>query len=101
MKKIELKRDKFKHARTGQSRLYLISCTKCSSPICYYQKDGPGVLLRMYIDRIFEPKVSLTRKDLACKNGHIVAHKTIYEKENRPAFRLFEHSIAKKIVKNS
>ena len=99
MKKIVLKRDKFKHARAGLSRLYVISCQKCDSKICYYQKDGPWTLMRMYIDRIFEPKVSLAGKSLVCPKGHILAHRMIYEKENRPAFRLFVESISKKIVK--
>ena len=54
----------------------------------------------MYIDRIIEPKISLVKKDLKCPNGHLVGIKIIYEKEKRPAFRLFVDSVIKKIIKS-
>lgn len=53
----------------------------------------------MYIDRISGAKVSLTRKDLSCAQGHLLGVKIVYEKENRPAFRLFVDSVTKKMVK--
>lgn len=96
---MELKNDKFKKARGGYSRLLQISCQKCNSVVCHYQKDGPGNLRRMYIDRIIDPQVSITKKDLTCQKGHLLGVKIIWEKENRPAFRLFVDSIIKKIVK--
>ncbi|MBI3685011.1 hypothetical protein HY250_01260 [Candidatus Azambacteria bacterium] len=96
---MKLKHDKYKKARGGYSRLLSISCQKCNAPICFYQKDGSGNLRRMYRDRIIEPKISLTRKDLTCPKGHLVGIKMLYEKENRPAFRLFVDSVIKKIVK--
>jgi hypothetical protein len=55
----------------------------------------------MYVDRIIEAKVSLARKDLSCTKGHLLGVKIIYEKENRPAFRLFVDSVVKKIVKSN
>jgi hypothetical protein len=64
-----------------------------------YQKDGPGNLRRMYIDRISEQKVSISKKDLSCPKDHLIGVKIIYEKEKRPAFRLFVDSVAKKITK--
>jgi len=91
--------DKFKKARGGYSRLLQISCQKCNSVICMYQKDGPGNLRRMYIDRIVDPQVSVVRKDLTCQKDHLLGVKIMYEKENRPAFRLFVDSVIKKIVK--
>ena len=99
MNKIVLKNDKYKKARGGYSRLLLVSCQKCGSAICHYQKDGPGNLRRMYIDRISNPKVSLIRKDLTCGEGHLLGVKIMYEKESRPAFRLFVDSVTKKIIK--
>ena len=96
---MKFKNDKFKKSRGGYSRLLQISCQKCNSIICLYQKDGPGNLRRMYIDRIMEPKVSVLRKDLTCQKDHLLGVKIIYEKENRPAFRLFVDSVIKKIVK--
>ncbi len=76
-----------------------ISCQKCGSVICQYQKDGAGNLRRMYADRISEPTISLARKDLTCPKGHLLGVKIIYAKENRLAFRLFVDSVTKKIVK--
>lgn len=91
--------DKYKKARGGFSRLLQISCQKCGSVICHYQKDGAGNLRRMYLDRITEPKVSIARKDFSCPQNHLLGVKIIYEKEQRPAFRLFVDAVAKKIVK--
>jgi len=55
----------------------------------------------MYLDRISNPKVPVaTPKNFTCPNGHILGVKIIYEKENRPAFRLFVDSVKKKIVKS-
>ena len=98
MKKI-FKNDKYKKSRGGYSRLLQISCEKCSDIVCKYQKDGPGNLRRMYIDRIIEPSVSVSRKSLLCSSGHVLGVKIIYQKEKRLAFRLFVDSIVKKIIK--
>ncbi len=99
MPKSKLKNDKYRNTRGGYSRLLQISCQKCGSLICNYQKDGPGNLRRMYIDRIIDPQVSLARKDLSCNKNHLLGIKIIYEKEKRPAFRLFVESVVKKIIK--
>lgn len=93
------KNDKYKKARGGYSRLLKISCQICSEHICSYQKDGPGNLRRMYIDRISYAKVSTLKKDLSCPKGHLIGVKIIYDKEKRPAFRLFVDSVVKKITK--
>jgi hypothetical protein len=93
------KNDRYKKNRGGYSRLLMISCQKCGTGICLYQKDGPGNLRRMYIDRILEPKTSISRKDLTCPKGHLLGVKIVYEKEKRPAFRLFVDSVVKKITK--
>ena len=96
---MEFKNDKYKKSRGGYSRLLQISCQKCGSLVCLYQKDGPGNLRRMYFDRIIEPRVIVSKKDLSCTKGHLLGVKIIYEKEKRPAFRLFVDSIIKKIIK--
>ena len=95
-----LKNDKYRKTRGGYSRLLSISCEKCGSNICIYQKDGPGNLRRMYLDRIIDPKISLSRKDLSCPKGHLLGVKIIYEKEKRPAFRMFVDAVKKKIIKS-
>jgi len=98
---MKFKNDKFRKKRGGYTRLLKIICEKCGSPVCLYQKDGPGNLRRMYLDRITDPSISLSRKDLSCSKGHLLGVKIIYEKEKRPAFRLFVDSVTKKIVKNT
>lgn len=97
---MKFKNDKFRKTRGGYTRLLKIGCQKCGSSICAYQKDGPGNLRRMYIDRIIEPLVAISRKDLSCSKGHLLGVKIIYEKEKRPAFRLFVDSVTKKILKS-
>lgn len=92
-----LKNDKFRRARGGYSRILDITCEKCGSLVCQYQKDGSGDLRRMYIDRIIRPKVPLTRKELLCPKNHMLGIKILYDKEKRLAFRLFVDSVAKKI----
>lgn len=99
MKKIAFKNDRYKKVRGEYSRLLKISCQKCDELICLYQKDGPGNLRRMYIDRITDPKVSISKKDLYCPKNHLLGVKIIYDKEKRPAFRLFVDSVVKKITK--
>lgn len=102
MKKTLFKSDKFKKARGGYSRLLHISCLKCAAEVTLYQKDGPGMLKRMYLDRMIEPKVSLTTKELRCPScKELLGSRMIYEKEQRLAYRLFVGSIAKKIVSAS
>ncbi len=97
---MKLKNDKFRKSRGGYTRMLKISCEKCSSLICLYQKDGPGNLRRMYIDRIINPVVSVSQKNLSCAKGHLLGVKIVYEKEKRLAFRLFVDSVIKKIVKS-
>jgi hypothetical protein len=64
-----------------------------------YQKDGPGPLLRCYLDRIHHPETLAKRQEeafdknsahkLACPSCHIVIGSPIlYEKEARPAYHL-------------
>lgn len=97
--KTVLKKDKYRRARGGHSRLLDLSCSKCGTHVAYYQKDGPGILKRMYVDRIIDSKVS--QKNLECpKCKELLGVSMIYKKENRPAIRLFEGSVSKKITKS-
>lgn len=93
-----MKNDKYKKARGGWSRMLDICCEHCGNHICFYQKDGPGPLKRMYHDRI--SGVSTDESNLVCpKCKEVLGVGIIYEKENRPAYRLFAGSITKKVVK--
>jgi len=103
-----LKKDKFKSARGGYSRLYEIYCRKCETRILTYQKDGPGSLRRLYFDRIndLDPSVQFLEgniKDtpsLICKNcNEILGNPYIYVKEKRGAFRIHQNAVVKKLKK--
>lgn len=105
---IKLKNDRFKKNRGGYSRLLDISCEGCGQHLCFYQKDGPGMLKRMYFDRIYDSKEHsdlenlsiLKLPQLICKNcGRLLGTPIEYKKEKRLAFRLFQGLVTKKIVK--
>jgi hypothetical protein len=64
-----------------------------------YQKDGPGPLLRCYLDRIHHPEEIQKRQyevfdknkssKLECSQCKVVVGvPIIYEKENRPAYHM-------------
>jgi hypothetical protein len=104
---MKLKSDKYKKARGGASKLLDVSCAHCGNHLCFYQKDGPGLLKRMYIDRMsdssYEGMQNLSLKDIpqlvcpSCKR--LLGVPIVYEKEQRLALRLFVGSVTKKIVK--
>jgi len=101
MPKFKLKNDKFRKARGGNSRLLEIKCSACNSFLCFYQKDGPGILKRTYLDRIFG-QIETKENNFVCpKCKKAIGYLGIYEKENRPVYNLFPLSIKKKIVKNN
>jgi transcription elongation factor Elf1 len=93
----ELKNDRYRTARGGTSRVLNICCEKCDAHICYYQKDGPGILKRMYIDRMID--IQPENDILTCKSCEQSLGVLInYKKENRPAYRLFVGAVTKKII---
>lgn len=93
-----MKNDQYRKNRGGWSRILQISCEKCGRLICKYQKDGPGPLKRMYIDRIIGREQGGSK--FVCPDcGTILGTKILYEKEARPAYRLFQDSVKKRIVK--
>jgi ribosomal protein S27E len=103
-----LQRDKYKSARGGYSRLLNVCCRKCESVVVVYQKDGPGNLHRLYLDRIFAPDSlaglqALNIKDISvlkCKNcSEVLGTPYIYIKEKRKAFRLYQNSVIKRLKK--
>ena len=95
---MKLKNDRFRKARGGYARLLEISCASCNTKLFTYQKDGPGIIKRLYTDRIDE---ELHTNTLTCKNcGTIIGSLIIYEKENRPAYIIFIGKIKKKIMRD-
>ncbi len=108
MQKLKFKKDKYQKARGGYSRFLEIVCAKCNNFIAIYQKDGPGPLKRMYLDRIFSPQTLVGLEVFALKKinpltcgkcKQILGVPFLYEKEDRSSFRLFEGSVSKKIFK--
>jgi hypothetical protein len=107
--KFVLKRDAYRDARGGYARFLNIYCARCGSHILLYQKDGPGVLYRLYLDRIFAPEDLATLQnvadvdqlpDLVCRScGALMGTPYIWEEENRTAYLLTEGGIVKKIGK--
>ena len=98
---IKFKKDKYRRARGGYSRLLQVSCERCGNIVALYQKDGPGPLKRMYLDRIIEPSNVIGKSFTCGKCKQLLGVRYIYEKEKRPAFRLFEGAVLKKIVKTA
>lgn len=94
----KIQKDKFQKSRGGYSRILEILCGHCGNRIAYYQKDGPGILKRMYVDRFIdiEPKGEV----LTCRFcSTALGTKISYKKEDRLAYRLFVGAVSKKIVK--
>ena len=98
---MQLLKDKYRRTRGGYSRLLKISCAKCDSFLFDYQKDGPGILKRLYLDRINPHKgYNLKTNSLTCPECKtLLGVKFIYSKEKRPAIRLYVGAISKKVSK--
>lgn len=103
-------RDKYKSKRGGQSKLLEITCRQCGASILTYQKDGPGSLLRLYLDRIHSPAswVGLQHLPLGdipylkCPGcQEFIGTPYIYAQEKRPAFRLRPDAIIKKTLRSN
>jgi hypothetical protein len=100
MSKFKFKNDFFKKSRGGTSRLLEIRCAHCSTVVCQYQKDGPGILKRMYVDRIISSEDFSSKENLVCNHcQRVLGSKYIYEKEGRLAFRLFIGAVSKSLIK--
>lgn len=107
MKDSNLKKDKYRESRGGYSRFLNVFCHHCGKKILIYQKDGPGDLKRMYLDRIISPESMIKFQSLSIKNipdlicskcKYTIAIPYIYPKEKRKAFRIFTGAIVKKII---
>ena len=94
---MKLKQDKYRKNRGGTSRLLDIQCEKSGHHLFYYQKDGPGIIKRLYLDRIY-PTTPKGGNLICAKCKEVLGSKIIYKKENRPAYRVFVGAISKKIV---
>ena len=94
---MKLKQDRYKKRRGGNSRLLELKCAQCSHHLFYYQKDGPGIIKRLYLDRIY-PSASRVKNLVCPKCGEVLGTQMIYKKEGRLAYRIFSGALSKKIV---
>ncbi len=85
--------------RRGAPVMLIISCGICGHYLMCYQKDGPGPLLRCYLDRIHHPENLKQRQydnfektsaaPLVCEGcSNVIGTPMIYEKEERPAYAM-------------
>ena len=108
MNHMEWTNDAYRQARGGYARLFAVSCATCGTHLFYYQKDGPGLFKRLYLDRIYLSKVytGLQHRvlqhlpQLLCPQcGEHLGIPILYQKEQRLAVRLFAGAVTTKISK--
>ena len=107
MAQFELKNDKYRRARGGTAKLLRLKCAKCETDLMIYQKDGPGNLLRCYLNRIFSPPELKGLQDdenireprdllnLICSSCQEKIGHPIRYRDGRLAFSLIHGSVAK------
>jgi len=108
MSHMQWKNDPYRQARGGYARLLAVSCATCGTHLFSYQKDGPGIVKRLYVDRIYQSKTYEDLQHRALKDipqllcpqcGEQLGMPMIYQKEQRLAFRLFAGAVTTKIRK--
>ncbi len=81
-----------KYRKIKRSCILLVSCGNCKKEIVKYQKLGKGNILRMYVDRIIEANIKLSR-DLICPDCEkILGRRVILKKEGREFFKMIRSS---------
>lgn len=86
----------------GKPTMLDLHCAYCGAHLITYQKDGPGPLKRCYLDRIHSCKTKGPEDDhpeilKRNKCSKTIGDQYIYEKEQRPAYKLLEGSFIIKI----
>jgi RNase P subunit RPR2 len=105
------KKDRYLRERGGRAAFLILTCAHCGGELAVYQKDGPGNLLRCYLNRFFYPEamqslqnnLQITQpNDLPtwkCADCHsIIGHPMRY-RDGRLAFRLVQGAYAKQKLK--
>ena len=88
------------------TRLFKLFCAICNAYILIYRKEGSGGLLRIYLDKILEPKQNSDMKviidkdtfpSLLCpKCSHLIGIPILHGTKKRPAFRLIKSAFRRK-----
>lgn len=103
----KFKKDRYVKTRGGNSHFLDLYCSGCNNHLLLYQKDGQGSLLRLYLDRIFEPQELAVLQSTCSTKSQIpnlkcstcqklIAIPMVYKQENRLAFSLVPGSFVKK-----
>ncbi|RJO60942.1 hypothetical protein C4544_04205 [candidate division WS5 bacterium] len=79
------------HKKGTKIKIFTISihCSKCSELIYRYQKEGPGSLVKCYVDRIVEDYTKGNLKCLSCGQDfarHAIMH-------NRPVHKIIQGKV--------
>lgn len=98
-KLLGFKNDRYRRNRGGYSRWLLLTCANCKTLITFYQKDGPGILKRLYLDRMQNRPPASTKNLVCTKCRTVLGIRTTYKKESRPAFGLLVGAVEKQLVK--
>ena len=97
--------------RRGEPKMLEIFCSKCNANAMTYQKDGPGRLLRCYLDRIHSPSFHKSRiskfdpettPHLRCTNikcFEILGRPSVYQLETRAAYTLLHSKSYFKMIR--
>ena len=108
MSHIEWKNDAYKQARGGYARLLAVRCATCGTHLFSYQKDGPGIVKRLYVDRMYQSNAYAALQQCALQHlpqllcphcGEHLGVPIIYQKEQRLTFRLFAGAVTTQIHK--
>lgn len=87
--------DPYLHSRGGTYVMYDLHCEKCDAKLGIYQKDGPGPLKRLYVDRLQSANAPAHDPmhvwSCLCKRPLAIA--MVYPKEDRPCWTLFAHTV--------
>lgn len=104
----DFKKDEYLTARGGKPHFLNIYCDHCGSHILLYQKDNPGKLKRLYLDRILSPQ-TLTElnqlpihqiSQLRCHScNRLLAVVEEYDNEPRKVYLLLSFATINKVAK--
>ncbi len=87
--------DEYTRSR-GEPTMLRICCSNCDTYMMDYQKDGPGRLLRCYLDRIHQASFAIRHINLHCPNvscNVLIGTPMVYDPkhENRSAYRMIQN----------
>ena len=87
------------------SHIFDLHCAKCEARVLRYKKEGSGSLVRLFLDRISEPKSFSEFKQVSSKSDlpplncpecdQPIGIPMIHGSGNRPAYRLIKGSTRK------